>query len=167
MRTALLIVGMAALLSVASAMVVVRFAQIRPEDWHVRPQALVPDSAGWQNWVLYPPGDTDGPVLMPGGAYALKIVAGTSAADVLRKLDRIALSFPRTARVGGRPEDGMMTWVTRSALWGFPDFTTAEVARDGLWFRIAVVARQRYGQGDMGVNAARLSDWLTALDQTS
>ena len=56
---------------------------------------------------------------------------------------------------------GRISWVPRSALWGFPDYTTAEVRPDGLY----TYARLRFGRGDMGVNAARLQAWAQALTQ--
>ena len=84
--------------------------------------------------------------------------AGASA-ELLARLDAVALATPRTTRLAGSVEEGRITWVTRSAAWGFPDFTTAEAGADGL----AVEARSRFGQSDMGVNAARLTDWLLQL----
>ena len=54
-----------------------------------------------------------------------------------------------------------MTWITRSRLFGFPDYTTAEVRSDGLY----VWSRLRFGKGDMGVNAARLNGWALALEK--
>ena len=84
--------------------------------------------------------------------------AGASA-DLLARLDAVALFTPRTTRLGGSVEAGRITWVTRSAFWGFPDYTTAEARPDGLY----VEARSRFGQSDMGVNAVRLTDWLGKL----
>ena len=80
-------------------------------------------------------------------------------AEVLARLDAVALATPRTVRLAGSVAEGRITWVTRSALWGFPDYTTAEARSDGLY----IEARSRFGQGDMGVNAARLRDWLSRL----
>jgi hypothetical protein len=44
----------------------------------------------------------------------------------LARLDEIALATPRTTRLAGSPDEGRITWITRSALWGFPDYTTAQ-----------------------------------------
>jgi Protein of unknown function (DUF1499) len=107
--------------------------------------------------------DHDGPwdqiVTMPNGAsLRLSLTKGTPA-DLLARLDAVALATPRTRRLAGTPGDGRITWETRSLLWGFPDYTTAEVRPDGLYIH----ARQRFGRGDLGVNAARLKDWLSRL----
>ena len=52
-----------------------------------------------------------------------------------------------------------MTYITRSLLWGFPDYTTAQTTPQGT----RLYARQRFGSNDWGVNAARLRDWLAKL----
>jgi len=86
-------------------------------------------------------------------AWAL-VVAGS-----LAQLDAIALATPRTQRLAGSVDAGHITWVTRSRLWGFPDYTTAEVTPQG----VVLFARARFGSNDWGVNGARLRDWLARL----
>ncbi len=49
--------------------------------------------------------------------------------------------------------------VTRSAVWGFPDYTTVE-QRDG---KLMIYARSRFGSSDLGVNGKRVAGWLDAL----
>lgn len=122
----------------------VRLAPSDPARWHVAPVAEGP------------PGE----VVASEGAASL-LLPGDGPA-LLARLDAIALATPRTTRLAGSLAEGRITWITRSALWGFPDYTTAEVRPDGL----AVEARLRFGKGDMGVNAARLRDWQAALSRT-
>lgn len=83
--------------------------------------------------------------------------------DVLARLDAIALASPRTTRLAGSPQEGRITWVQRSRLMGYPDYITAEADAVPGGTRLDVISRQRYGRGDMGVNAARLKDWLGRL----
>ncbi len=90
------------------------------------------------------------------------LVADTPAA-VLARLDAVAMATPRTVRLAGSVEEGRLTWITRTLLWGFPDYTTAEVRVDGAGSRLDLYARQRIGSNDWGVNAARLTAWKTAL----
>lgn len=80
--------------------------------------------------------------------------------DLLARLDAIAMATPRTERVAGSPEEGRITWVTRSALIGFPDYTTAQ-AMEGPSFCVA--GRQRFGSQDWGVNARRIGGWMQEL----
>lgn len=79
--------------------------------------------------------------------------------DGLSRLHGIALSTPRTTVLAGSVEQGMVTYVTRTAVWGFPDYTTAR--QDGEMLRI--VARSRFGRRDFGVNRDRVNGWLAAL----
>ena len=92
---------------------------------------------------------------MEGGAGLRLSVAKGAPSQLLSKLDATALATPRTRRIAGSVEEGRITWETRSLLWGFPDYTTAEARPDGLYIH----ARLRFGKSDMGVNAARLRDW--------
>ena len=79
----------------------------------------------------------------------------------LADLDRIIRAEPRTHVMAGSVEGGLITYVTRSKVFGFPDYTT--VAQRG--GDLAVHARLRYGRSDMGVNKARVERWLAALRQ--
>jgi uncharacterized protein (DUF1499 family) len=122
----------------------VRLAPSVPARWHAAPMTEGP------------PGE----VVAVENSAALRLgpEAGVPT-ELLAKLDAVAAATPRTSRLAGSVEEGKITWVTRSALWGFPDYTTAEARADGLHIQ----ARSRFGQRDMGVNAARLTDWLSRL----
>lgn len=80
-------------------------------------------------------------------------------AEVMEALDRIILATPRTELLAGSTDEERVTYVTRSKWMGFPDYTT--VQRDGE--TIELYARLRFGQADMGVNKARVDDWLRQL----
>lgn len=123
-------------------MAYVRLAPLDPARWHVDVAAAFPQ-AGAEITV------------MTGGA--VMVLPGDAA--VLAALDRVAMATPRTVRVAGSVAEGRITWVTRSRLWGFPDYTTAQVGPQG----VVVYARLRFGNGDMGVNAARLTAWRDAV----
>jgi len=80
--------------------------------------------------------------------------------DLLARLDAIALTSPRTERLAGSAAEGRITWVTRSAVIGFPDYTTAEVMAGP---SLCIMGRQRFGSEDWGVNAARIGGWVQKL----
>lgn len=102
----------------------------------------------------------DGPGDLPeaGGFRAARQINADPEA-VLAALDRIALATPRTTRIAGAVDQGMITYQTRSLIWGFPDHTTVAVQGDLL----VVHGRLRFGGSDMGVNRARVQDWLAQL----
>ncbi len=85
---------------------------------------------------------------------ALRVVEGDLAA-----LDAIARAAPRTRVLAGSVGEGMVTYVTRSALWGFPDYTTVWQEGDSLH----LYGRLRFGRSDLGVNRDRLERWLAQL----
>jgi len=128
----------------AALVIFAAFVRLAPSDpalWHVAPLAQ----------------GAEGSVVAEKGAASLRL-AGDGAA-LLARLDDIALATPRTTRLAGSVAEGRITWITRSAVWGFPDYTTAEAGPEGL----VVQARLRFGRDDMGVNAARLQDWQASL----
>lgn len=125
---------------------IVRLSPLDVARWHVAPMVAEGN-----------PADT---VVAQRGGATLHLSSALGTPEVLlARLDTIALATPRTIRIAGSVDEGRITWQTRSLIWGFPDYTTAEVGEDGLhlW------ARQRLGTEDMGVNAARLNVWLAAL----
>ncbi len=124
----------------------VRLAPVDPARWHVDPQTA-PDPAT-PNFARIAPGQVvlDGPV------------------DAATARLRTAMEgMPRTRLIAGSEDDGLMTFVSRSRMMGYPDFTTIRVLPqdDGVTF--AALARSRFGQSDLGVNAARLQALQDAI----
>ncbi len=121
------------------------YVRLAPDDlarWH-QPLVGMPTAAGI--------------VTEPGGARALVLMADGRAG--LARLAAVADASPRVKRLAGSVEEGRMTWIVRSAFWGFPDYVTAEAGPGGL----RVWSRLRFGRSDLGVNRARLEDWLARL----
>lgn len=91
---------------------------------------------------------------------AIRVLTPDAPSATLAKLDQIALATPRTEKLAGSVEEGSVTYVTRSAFWGFPDYTTITVTDE----RVIFFARLRFGQSDFGVNRARLESWISQLE---
>ncbi|MGJ8624040.1 MAG: DUF1499 domain-containing protein [Yoonia sp.] len=132
---------------IALVVVVIGFAayvRLAPTDvarWNRLPEdAFVGDLAG------------------PGSHRAVRRITAP-AAEVLQAVAQAAAATDRTRLIAGSVEDGMMTFVTRSRLWGFPDYTTVAV-RDDL---LVIYARLRFGSADLGVNRDRVDRWLAVL----
>ena len=81
--------------------------------------------------------------------------------DGLAQLSQIILATPRTSVLIGSPKEGLVTYITRSAVFGFPDYTT--VHQDGNTLKI--YARLRFGRSDTGVNRARVDTWIKVLNR--
>lgn len=119
----------------------VRFAPQQPAQWHKLPNVS---------------GPSDTPAI--GSFLAVRRMTAP-AADVRTALGKIAMATPRTRVVAGQVADGMVTYQTRSRLWGFPDYTTIGTQGDLL----IIHGRLRFGRSDLGVNKARIFAWLDAL----
>ncbi|MCG7518050.1 DUF1499 domain-containing protein [Ruegeria sp. Ofav3-42] len=104
-------------------------------------------------WHVAPVGDQDRD--LEGGAF--RVVE--TGPDGLSRLDAFARETARTSVLAGSVDEGMITYVTRTKVIGFPDYTT--VQQDGDTLRI--YARLRFGRSDFGVNRARVDGWLALL----
>jgi hypothetical protein len=155
------IVAALLILVVGGAMGYIRLAPSDPALWN-RPSKEMSDPF-WQPGQAH---DAVGPLAVievPQGAAALVGIPRADATEVLQRLDAIAMASARTRRLAYDEKSGLATWITRSAFFGFPDYTTAQVRQDGDAVVLHVFARQRFGSDDFGVNAARLRDWLARL----
>ncbi|MGB7244886.1 MAG: DUF1499 domain-containing protein [Sulfitobacter sp.] len=85
---------------------------------------------------------------------AIRVIE-TDATGLARIDDAMAV-LPRTKVLSGSVDEGRITYVTRSQVFGFPDYLTAEQTGDVL----KLSARARYGLSDIGVNRARLRQVL-------
>lgn len=128
----------------------VRVAPSDPARWNVDPLSVTaPDGNGW--------------LLRPDGGNMAGDIHACPPELLLTALDRIATETPRTRRLAGSMAEGQITYVTRSRIVGFPDYTTvAAIATDGGAAPV-IYARQRFGQEDLGVNRARVEAWVDAL----
>ncbi|MBM7067479.1 DUF1499 domain-containing protein [Actibacterium sp. 188UL27-1] len=130
-------------------------------------------------WFRIAPSDptvwhTDPALAEPGpGRVVLKADGGDRAGPefdmapeaVLTQFDAIAMAEPRTTRLAGGPDKGRITYVSRSLVMGFPDYTTVEAVPTETGTQLIIHGRLRYGQSDMGVNSARVDRWLAQLGQ--
>ncbi|WP_456390472.1 DUF1499 domain-containing protein [Profundibacter sp.] len=105
----------------------------------------------------------DAPVIKEGSGLFVQEFAAPPK-DVLEALDKVATASKRTRILAGSVEEGMITYVTRSRLFGFPDYTTVQAVTNGQGSRVTIYARLRFGRSDFGVNSARIRNWLKALE---
>lgn len=144
--------GLVVILTVLAAAFAV-FLRVAPSDpvrWHVDPVTAA--SPGFPGAVLMRPGgDPDSPRF------------DMAPAALMAAFDRVALDAPRVAVLAGSVDDLHVTYVARSALFGFPDYISVRALPDGDGARLAVFSRLRFGYDDMGVNAARLENWLAQV----
>ncbi len=124
---------------IGSGMVWIRVAPSDPAVWHRQPDAREPGD--------YP---------QTGGFEAVRRADGPNAVAALHE---VILATPRTRVLDGSVEAGMMTYVTRSRIMGFPDYTTVTLRGDV----VSIWGRLRFGNSDLGVNRARIEGWLAKV----
>lgn len=96
--------------------------------------------------------------------YRTETLLALPAPDALIILDKKALETARTKAFAGSVAEGRITYVTRSRIWGFPDYTTVSANPQGEQTQLVLLGRLRFGIGDGGVNRARIRRWLKALE---
>lgn len=139
-----------ALAAMVAGAAYVRLAPVDPDLWHAELGSLVGELQG----------QPAGSMQVGRNSAAIRLEGDPAQLQTwLLRLDEIALATARTRRLAGDPAKGWVTWETRSLIFGFPDYTTARIV-DG---NLVLFARARFGRGDRGVNAARLTDWLSKL----
>lgn len=126
---------------VLALMAYIRLAPTDQARWHQPPARVAPGD--------YP----------EDGGFRVERQITAPADEVLAAIEQRALATPRTRLLAGSVDEGMITFVTRSLIMGFPDFTTVTVDGDTL----VIYGRLRFGRSDMGVNRARIEGWLETL----
>lgn len=102
------------------------------------------------------------PLKMESG-YVWRAVLDGDEAQTLTKLDQLAMATDRTTRLAGSVAEGKVTYVTRSRVMGFPDYSTISVGDAEGRRYLEINSRLRFGRSDLGVNRARIKGWLDAL----
>ncbi|WP_339644204.1 DUF1499 domain-containing protein [Jannaschia helgolandensis] len=129
----------------------VRIAPTDPAVWHVDPTKAIRSGK---------PND----YLVADGGDRPAIVSDVPPADLLSRIDAVAMAEVGVTRLAGSPDEGLITYVQRSRVIGFPDAISVSARPDGMDSRLSIWSRSRYGQYDFGVNRARVERWLAALN---
>ncbi|MEL7213337.1 MAG: DUF1499 domain-containing protein [Pseudomonadota bacterium] len=139
------------LVAILIGLAYIRLAPSNREAWHTDPLRPQPQIGHF--------------LVRPEGGDLESPVYSDSPVDLLTRFDAVAVAEPRTQRLAGSPEEGRMTYITRSRIIGFPDYTTVQAAPVPGGTALVIHARLRFGRSDLGVNAARVTRWLDALGE--
>ena len=132
---------------VLAVLAFIRLAPSEVADWHVKPDQAEPVG-------LY----------RDIGQFTGVYTVEDDGQARLAHLDRLARATLRTKLLAGSVEDGHLTYITRSLVMGFPDYTTASLHRTKTGETVLRIhARLRFGIDDMGVNEQRVRDWATIV----
>ncbi|MDD7969604.1 DUF1499 domain-containing protein [Roseinatronobacter alkalisoli] len=128
----------------------IRLAPSDPARWHEDPRLVARPKT--PNFHL---------IRMVGGD-AMPPVFQTSPESLAARLDDIARG-DGAQLLAGSVAQGHMTYVTRTPIMGYPDYTTVLIEPAGEGAALLAFARARFGHSDMGHNRARLNRWIATL----
>lgn len=141
----------AAAIAFAGFAVYVRLAPDDPARWHKDPEFA--EERGLQNDFIVGLDRDDADMASP--------VYERSPEKLMADFRAAILATPRTEVLS--EADGFVTYVQRSRLMAFPDYISVKAAAVEGGSALYVYSRSRYGQSDLGVNAARVSALLNEL----
>ncbi|MGY3437213.1 MULTISPECIES: DUF1499 domain-containing protein [unclassified Marinovum] len=98
-------------------------------------------------------------------SHVYREAAGANGAARLAAFDAVIRATLRTEVLAGALAQGQITYVTRSKVIGYPDYTTLGLYDGPEGDFIEVFSRARFGSSDLGVNRARIDGWLEVLRQ--
>ncbi len=130
----------------------IRLAPSDPARWHEDPRLV--SRPGTPNFHL---------IRMVGGD-AMPRVYQMAPGELAARVDEIARADGATL-LAGSVRGLHMTYLSRSRLMGYPDFTSVLIEPAGDGAMLLAFARARFGNSDMGVNRARLERWQDALER--
>ena len=114
-----------------------RIAPSDPARWHLDPRREARPAT--PNFHLLRMGDGDAPAP----------IFDLPPQQLAEAFDKIATDSGAT-RIAGRVADGHMTYLTRSRLMGFPDYTTVLIEPAGAGSMLTGFARARFGHSGHG-----------------
>ena len=150
----------AALLAAAVVLAVaMRWVSDDPAIWHVDP-AIAERTGAPNDYLVAPEGAT------AAAPDRIAEVHAVPPRELLLAFDAVAMAAPRTERIAGSGEE-WITYVQRSRIFGFPDYVSAKAVELPGGSSLVVWSRSRFGHGDLGVNQARVEDWLARVGEAA
>ncbi len=139
-----------ALVLALAGMGYIRLAPSDPARWHEDPRLVQRPRTPNYHLVRMVDGD------------ALPQVFDEAPRPLAERIDAVARA-DGAVLLAGSVSAGHMTYLTRTPIMGYPDYTSIRVEPAGEGAMVLAFARARFGHSDMGNNRARVERWLAAL----
>lgn len=92
-------------------------------------------------------------------------IYGANVFEVRKAWETLVQGEPRVRELHRNADGTQIDYVQRSAFWRFPDIITIRfIAVGERKTTLAIYSRSVYGAGDLGVNKARIRDWIGKLN---
>ena len=142
--------ALAALLLGVGVLAWIRLAPSDPARWHEDPRLVARPTTPNFHLIRLVGGDAMPPVFQ------------TTPEALAARLDQIARQ-EGAVLLAGSVKGLHMTYLTRTVLMGYPDYTSVLIEPAGEGAMLLAFARARFGRSDFGVNRGRLERWIKAL----
>lgn len=146
-------IKLAALALIVLAVGVMAWIRLAPSDparWHEDPRLVTRPTS--PNFHL---------IRMVGGDEMPRVFQMTPEA-LAAQIDQVARA-DGAQMIAGALAAGHMTYLSRTRLMGYPDYTSILIEPAGEGAMLLAFARSRFGHSDLGVNRARITRWIEAL----
>ncbi|MCC5956975.1 MAG: DUF1499 domain-containing protein [Natronohydrobacter sp.] len=144
------LVVIALIVLVVGVMAWIRLVPSDPARWHEDPRLVSRPTS--PNFHL---------IRMVGGDEMPRVFQMSPEA-LAAQLDEVARA-DGAEMIAGSLAAGHMTYLSRTPLMGYPDYTSILIEPAGEGAMLLAFARSRFGHSDLGVNRARITRWLDAL----
>lgn len=144
------LLGLAIGVLVLGVMAWIRLAPSDPARWHEDPRLVARPSSPNFHLIRMAGGDE-----MPR-VFQMKPEVLAARVDEVARTDGAEL-------IAGSLAAGHMTYLSRTPLMGYPDYTSILIEPAGEGAMLLAFARSRFGHSDLGVNRARITRWIEAL----
>ncbi|WP_071797287.1 DUF1499 domain-containing protein [Natronohydrobacter thiooxidans] len=144
------LLGLALGVLALAVMAWIRLAPTDPARWHEDPRLVARPSSPNFHLIRMVGGDE-----MPR-VFQMRPEALAARVDAVARADGAEL-------IAGSLASGHMTYLSRTPLMGFPDYSSILIEPAGEGAMLLAFARSRFGRSDLGVNRARITRWIAAL----
>jgi len=160
MKRLLLWAAILAVIGIGATAVAMRAMPDDAAAWHVDPGATA-RSERPNDYLIAPPGASAAQADGTAGTYDMP------AKDLLFLFDAVARPSDGVRVVAGSIDDLWITYVQRSAVFGFPDYISVKAIETQDGASLVIWSRSRFGHSDMGVNRRRIDAWLAQMGRAS
>ncbi|SEQ25139.1 Uncharacterized conserved protein, DUF1499 family [Loktanella sp. DSM 29012] len=144
LKTAILAIVVVIFVAVLAFAAYVRLSPTDVARFHVAPAATEPTDMTGEN------------------SFTAARFITTAPQGMLQAFVTLSETRDDTTLVAGSVAENLLTFETRSRLMGYPDYTTVTVTDDAEPL-LVIHAQSRFGKSDMGVNQARVREWLNLM----
>jgi uncharacterized protein (DUF1499 family) len=90
------------------------------------------------------------------------VILAVRPAEAFKRVDKVAMAMDWEV-VARAPEDGRIEAIATTGWFGFHDDIVVRIRAEGTGSRIDIRSKSRVGESDLGVNAARIREFIAKL----